>query len=113
MPSDSPFKVSWWYRKEFSVTPRHDGQVWLNFDGINYRANLWLNGKHIADDQQGRRRLSHVRVQRHRRRPGRNSRMCWLLRSSRPEPNNLAITWVDWNPDRLRTKTWDCGAMFV
>ena len=39
MPSDSPFKVSWWYRKEFSVTPRHDGQVWLNFDGVNYRAN--------------------------------------------------------------------------
>ena len=49
MPADSPFKVSWWYRKEFSVTPRHDGQVWLNFDGINYRANLWLNGKLIAD----------------------------------------------------------------
>ncbi len=28
---------------------RVGGQVWLNFDGINYRANIWLNGKRIAD----------------------------------------------------------------
>ena len=49
IPADSPFKVSWWYRKEFRVTPERDGQVWLNFDGINYRANIWLNGKLIAD----------------------------------------------------------------
>jgi exo-1,4-beta-D-glucosaminidase len=23
--------------------------VWLNFDGINYRANIWINGKQVAD----------------------------------------------------------------
>src|SRR4029077_4744708 len=49
IPANSPFKSSWWYRKEFEVTPGRDGQVWLNFDGINYRANIWLNGKLIAD----------------------------------------------------------------
>ena len=49
MPATSPFKVSWWYRKEFRLTPGPGGQVWLNFDGINDRANIWLNGQLIAD----------------------------------------------------------------
>src|ERR1022692_833513 len=48
----SPFKVSWWYRKVFPVTLGRDGQVWLNFDGINCRANIWLNGRRIADTNQ-------------------------------------------------------------
>jgi exo-1,4-beta-D-glucosaminidase len=45
------FASSWWYRKEFTVDggPQVSGpQVWLYFKGINYRANIWLNGKQIA-----------------------------------------------------------------
>ena len=26
--------------------------IWLNFKGINYRANIWLNGKQIADSDE-------------------------------------------------------------
>ncbi len=44
------FKSSWWYRKEFASPVDGDGsQVWLYFKGINYRANVWLNGKKIGD----------------------------------------------------------------
>ena len=67
MPANSPFKVSWWYRREFRVTPDPGGQVWLNFDGINYRANLWLNGKLIADTNRVAGDVSHLHVQRHQR----------------------------------------------
>lgn len=49
MPKDSPFRCSWWYRTEFPLPKDFAGrQVWLHFDGINNRANIWLNGRKIA-----------------------------------------------------------------
>src|SRR5688500_15811640 len=48
-PADSPFKPSWWYRTEFTLPASMDGRPrWLHFDGINYRANIWMNGQRIA-----------------------------------------------------------------
>src|SRR5579872_1268083 len=53
MPDDSPYKCSWWYRTEFHLSPELRGKnVWLHFDGINYRANIWVNGKQIATSDQ-------------------------------------------------------------
>ena len=50
MPKDSPFACSWWYRKEFTIPRNFAGRTaWLHFDGINYRANIWINGKQFAD----------------------------------------------------------------
>ncbi len=50
MPPDSPYRVPWWFRTEFTAPAEHKGKtLWLRFDGINYRANVWLNGKRIAD----------------------------------------------------------------
>lgn len=53
MPASSPYAHTWWYRTEFSLPPGYAGKtVWLNFKGINYKANLYLNGKQIADATQ-------------------------------------------------------------
>ena len=53
MPPESPFACSWWYRTEFFLAAEHrDKTVWLAFDGINFRANVWLNGQRIADEGQ-------------------------------------------------------------
>ena len=50
MPENSPFKCSWWYRTEFPTPANYHGKTaWLHFDGINYRANIWLNGQKLAD----------------------------------------------------------------
>ena len=42
-------KTSWWYRTTVDVPKsfarRH---VWLNFDGINYGAEVWVNGKQVG-----------------------------------------------------------------
>lgn len=50
MPEDSPFRPHWWYRTAFDVpadwAERH---VTLHLDGVNFRANVWLNGERIAD----------------------------------------------------------------
>ena len=42
-------KQDWWYRTEFE-TPAgfQHRQVWLNFNGINYAAEIWLNGRRIG-----------------------------------------------------------------
>ena len=56
MRQDSPFMVPWWFRKEFTLPESYTGKtMWLNFGGINYRANIFLNGKQIAtyDDAAG------------------------------------------------------------
>ncbi|MGA9439676.1 MAG: hypothetical protein WBV76_16000 [Pseudolabrys sp.] len=48
IPDGSPYAASWWYRTEFP-TPVNHRHVALHFDGINNRANVWINGKKIAD----------------------------------------------------------------
>jgi exo-1,4-beta-D-glucosaminidase len=50
MPAESPFRNPWWYRTEFTVPSELKGRrLTLHFDGINYEANIWLNGKQVAD----------------------------------------------------------------
>ncbi|SHF88976.1 exo-1,4-beta-D-glucosaminidase [Dysgonomonas macrotermitis] len=43
------FDKSWWYRTEFDLPQLGDNQhVIIDFDGISYYANVWLNGKLVA-----------------------------------------------------------------
>ena len=38
-------RTSYWYRTTFTVPESYSGhRVWLNFDGINYHADVWVNG---------------------------------------------------------------------
>jgi len=49
----NPWKDPYWYRTEFMLPKDVDGKrVWLNFNGLNYRADIWLNGRKVADAQQ-------------------------------------------------------------
>lgn len=49
----NPWKDPYWFKTEFLVPAENAGkQVWLNFDGINYRAEVWLNGKLVADKEE-------------------------------------------------------------
>ncbi|MCG8309574.1 MAG: glycoside hydrolase family 2 [Cytophagales bacterium] len=45
-----PFEIPWWYRKEFTIKNFNSKseELRLLIDGINYRANIWLNGRQIA-----------------------------------------------------------------
>ena len=47
MATDSPYAVSWWYRKQFTIR-RRPGRARASgctSPGINYRANIYVNGK--------------------------------------------------------------------
>ena len=44
------FKQPWWFRTTFNLTTEDLNKiVSLRFNGINYRADLWVNGKLVAD----------------------------------------------------------------
>src|SRR5216684_3819254 len=97
MQPDSPYAVSWWYRKPFVAPTSYAGKtVWLNFKGINYRANIFLNGKQIAnsDDVVGAWRTYEFNITSAvKTGPNVLAVQVWA-----PTENNLAITFVDWNP---------------
>ena len=98
MPEGSPFRCSWWWRTEFALRPPFTGDhFWLHFPGINYRANVWLNGKKIADakDVAGTYRIFEFDVTAALNTNGSNA---VALEIFAPEKNDLGITWVDWNP---------------
>lgn len=49
----NPWKDPYWFRKEFTLPDSFKGKkLWLNFDGINYRADVWLNGQKIAGQEE-------------------------------------------------------------
>ena len=49
----NPWKNPYWYRTQFFIPESDKGKlVQLIFDGINYRAEVWLNGSLIADSSQ-------------------------------------------------------------
>ena len=98
MQPDSPYAVSWWYRKQFAVPASYAGKtVWLNFKGINYRANVWLNGKQIAnsDAVAGAWRTYEFNIT-GAVKPGAENVLA--VQVFAPTENDLAITFVDWNP---------------
>jgi exo-1,4-beta-D-glucosaminidase len=98
MEPDSPFAVAWWYRKAFRIPAGYQGKtVWLNFGGINYRANIWLNGKQIANlkDVAGAWRTYEFNITSDARIDGEN---VLAVQVFPPTTKDLAITFVDWNP---------------
>ncbi len=98
MPDDSPFKCSWWYRTQFELPSSAKGRMqWLNFRGINYRANIWMNGKQIANsnDVAGPYRTYEYDVTKIAE-PGKPNVIA--VEVSAPDYNDLGINWVDWNP---------------
>ena len=98
MQQDSPFAVAWWYRKEFTLPVSYRGKtIWLDFSGINYRANIWVNGKQIADLRQvaGAWRSYEFNITSVAR-PGTENVVAVQVWA--PEKDDLAITFVDWNP---------------
>ncbi len=93
-----PFQHSWWFRKVFRLKKQARGErVFLHFNGIVYRANIWLNGQKIAsaDSVEG--------VYRHF-----SFNVTSLIHPEKenvlavqvfpPKPGDPSLGFVDWNP---------------
>ncbi|GAC1409041.1 MAG: carbohydrate-binding protein [Gemmatimonadaceae bacterium] len=98
MDPQSPYAVPWWYQTTFRVPATMRGRhVTLHFDGINYRANIWLNGRRLADSSAvaGTYRRYEFDVTDAIRS---NATNALAVEVFAPTPADLQTTWVDWNP---------------
>jgi exo-1,4-beta-D-glucosaminidase len=98
MSASSPYHCGWWFRKEFNVPAVENGQrIWLHFGGINYRADIWLNGRKIADNTAvaGAYRTYDFDVTDDVK-PGKPSLLA--IETFAATDKDLGVTWVDWNP---------------
>jgi exo-1,4-beta-D-glucosaminidase len=98
IPQDSPYHCGWWYRREFAIPTADKGKtIWLHFGGINYRADVWVNGKKIADKTQvaGAYRIYDFDVTGFVQAGKPN---VVAVETFAPEAKDLGINWVDWNP---------------
>jgi len=99
MPADSPYRCGWWYRKSFTtpVVSGTEQRFWLHFGGINYRGEVWVNGKKVADSATvaGAYRSYEFDVT-DLVKPGKENVVA--VETFAPTEKDLGINWVDWNP---------------
>lgn len=95
IPSER-FAVPWWYRTEFTVDEPLPAATRLVFDGINYRADIWLNGRRVAsrDEIAGAFRVFDLDVTPYLV-AGVNALAVEVVP---PRPGEFTIGFVDWNP---------------
>lgn len=95
--SPKPFHIPWWFATEFNLeTDQRKHFAVLNFDGINYKANVWLNGKRVADATEinGAYRRTSFDVSEYIVK-GRNVLAVEVIP---PKPGDFSTGFVDWNP---------------
>jgi exo-1,4-beta-D-glucosaminidase len=90
------FEVPWWYRLEFPLAAV-PAEARLLFEGINYRADVWLNGEQIGSRSEvaGAFRTFELDVAR-RLQAGVNVLAVEVVP---PVPGEPTIGFVDWNPE--------------
>ena len=99
MAQDSPYRCGWWYRRRF-VAPAASApgeRLWLHFGGINYRGEIWLNGRIVANRStvQGAYRIYDFDITDFVKRGQEN---VLAVETFAPTEKDLGINWVDWSP---------------
>lgn len=99
--ADDKLNHTWWFRKTFELPASEKNKnVVLKLHGINYKANVWLNGKLVADSAQikGPFRIFNLDITGDVKYIGENVLAIEILRPFNPNRKNgdLAIDYADW-----------------
>ncbi len=99
--ADERMDHPWWYRKEFVLPAAEKNKtVILKLHGINYKANVWLNGTLIADSSyiKGPFRIIELDITKQISYTGENVLALEILRPFNPNrrDGDLAIDYADW-----------------
>ncbi len=95
---ESLFKKSWYYRTTFDLPQKNSFPYSiLQFKGINYRANIWLNGQKIAsaDTTFGAFKVFEFEISAVAK-PENNTLVVEVFP---PQPGDYTLGFVDWNPE--------------
>ncbi len=93
----SQFKQPWWFRKSFDLKGTElKKKISVRFNGINYRADLYVNGKKVADKENfaGAFKMFTFDISKFVR-EGKNTLALKVLQFADGE---YSIGFVDWNP---------------
>ena len=92
-----PFENPWWFRKQFTINDFNskEEELRLFIDGINYRANIWLNGNQIAsqDTLFGAFRQFEINITEHTK-----ASNILAFEIIPPQPRDFYMGFVDWAP---------------
>ena len=92
-------KQQWWYRGEFTAPAAGAGQrAWLRFEGISYRAQIWVNGVELDHDAVGT-MVEHEYDVTDLIHPGAANAVAVLVTPPRHRCRDLSFCTVDWNPE--------------
>jgi exo-1,4-beta-D-glucosaminidase len=99
--NDPALDHPWWFRKEFELPASEKGKnVVLKLHGINYKANVWLNGTLIADSTKikGPFRIIELDITKQIKSSGSNVLALEITRPFNPnkQKGDLAIDYADW-----------------
>ena len=90
---------NWWFRGAFNAAPGVTGQqYWLRFDGISYRAQVWLNGTELDANAVGSMVVHQYNVTGIIHQGGANA-VAVLVTPPAHGCANLSFCTVDWNPE--------------
>jgi len=98
MPDGSPFRKSFWYRTTLEMPSFPETERFrLALDGINYRANIWVNGKRVAGSGfvSGTYRQFDFDIS-YWIKGGETN--CIAIELTPQEPDELGMTFIDWSP---------------
>lgn len=95
--SRAPFTNAWWFRDEFSISSKEaEEDADLIFEGINDRANIWVNGEEIGTTNEifGAYRIFKLEVG-NKLKAGKNTIAVEVFP---PRAGDFTMGFVDWNP---------------
>lgn len=91
------FKKPWWFRTKFTLTASDlEKEITLRFNGINYRADLWVNGQKVAgkEDFAGTYRMFTFNISK----VAKEGENVVALKMWQHADGEYSIGFVDWNP---------------
>jgi exo-1,4-beta-D-glucosaminidase len=106
MPSDSPFRSSWTYKKSINIPPFDPKQehIWIDLEGLNYKAQMKINGQSVPSKQfVGPYRKHRVDISQYVKDHG-GDQVEISFEMEAPGPGDLAYSWIDWHatpPDKM------------
>ena len=97
--SRAQFAVPWWYRDAFELHPVAGQHTFLRMRGVLARADLWVNGRKVADRARLQGAYSEIELDVTRLvHDGANALALKVFPNDAGDDGSLTLSMVDWNP---------------